>query len=440
MNRSAATRSGPPAARQATLREHNLALVARAIFESPVPCSRADIAAASGLTRATVSTLVDRLVAASIVAELPPATPQRAGRPAVPLAPAPRTLVGLGLEVNVDYLGGRVLDLTGAVVAEHVDPDDLHDSDPAEVLGRLGRIARDLLQRVRSDGMTVAGAHLALPGLVDSRAGRLEVAPNLGWSHLDPVPLLGLDPDLAVEIGNEAKLAALAQSSHGVVPDGAAPEDAAPDAAPRTNGLPTNGLPAHGSSPHDDAPAAPSTYLYVSGDVGIGSAIVVDRRLFHGRHGWTGEVGHVVVDPSGPRCRCGATGCLEQYAGKDALLRGAGLSLEADTAALVDALDAGEPDAVAAVERAGTALGSALADYVNLVDIDIVLLGGIYPALLPYLRSTAEAELRARVLAAPWTDVTLLPAPVGDHAALTGGAREVLRAVVENPSAWVGED
>ncbi|MCO7275133.1 MULTISPECIES: ROK family protein [Cellulosimicrobium] len=413
MNRSVATRTGPPAARQATLREHNLALVARAVFESAEPCSRADIAASSGLTRATVSTLVDRLVAAAIVAELPPATPQRAGRPAVPLAPAPRSIVGLGLEVNVDYLGGRVLDLTGAVVAEHVDPDDLHDSDPTDVLARLGRIAQDLLASVRADGMTVAGARLALPGLVDTRAGRLEVAPNLGWSHLDPGPLLGLGPDVPVEIGNEAKLAALAQASHGVVADDAS--DPAPE-------------------------AAPSTYLYVSGDVGIGSAIVVDRRLFHGRHGWTGEVGHVVVDPRGPRCRCGATGCLEQYAGKDALLRGAGLPVDAPTEALVAALDAAEPGALAAVERAGTALGSALADYVNLVDIDTVLLGGIYPALLPYLRSAADAELRTRVLAAPWTDVVLVPAPVGDHAALTGGAREVLRGVVEDPSAWVAED
>ncbi|WP_251153374.1 ROK family transcriptional regulator [Cellulosimicrobium sp. Marseille-Q4280] len=417
MNRSAATRPGPPAARQATLREHNLALVARAVFEAPVPCSRADIAAASGLTRATVSTLVDRLVASRIVAELPPATPQRAGRPAVPLAPAPRTIVGLGLEVNVDYLGGRVLDLTGAVVAEHVDPDDLHDSDPTEVLARLGRIARDLVESVRADGMTVAGARLALPGLVDSRAGRLEVAPNLGWSRLDPAPLLDLDPDLPVEIGNEAKLAALAQSSRGVVPDGAGPRDQ--DGTPQP---------------------VPTTYLYVSGDVGIGSAIVVDRRLFHGRHGWAGEIGHVVVDPRGPRCRCGATGCLEQYAGKDALLRGAGLDPGATTDELVAALDAGAPGARESVARAGTALGSALADYVNLVDIDTVLLGGIYPALLPHLRAPVEAELQTRVLAAPSADLHVAAAPVGDHAALTGGAREVLRGVVENPSAWVDAD
>ncbi|WP_255371786.1 ROK family transcriptional regulator [Cellulosimicrobium sp. CUA-896] len=317
MNRAAATRTGQSAARQASLREHNLALVARAVLESPAPCSRADIAAASGLTRATVSTLVDRLVAARIVAELPPLAPQRAGRPAVPLAPAPRTVVGLGLEVNVDHLGGRVLDLTGAVVAEHVEPDDLHDSDPDLVLARLGRIARDLVDTVTADGMTVAGATLALPGLVDVRTGGLVVAPNLGWTRLDPVPSLGLDDGtphgVPVTVANEAKLAALAQSGRTVVPGAGS------------------------------APAAPTSYLYVSGDVGIGSAIVVDRRLFHGGHGWAGEIGHVVVDPRGPRCRCGATGCLEQYAGKDALLRGAGLATTAETSDLVAALDAGRP-------------------------------------------------------------------------------------------------
>ncbi|MBD5785447.1 ROK family protein [Cellulosimicrobium terreum] len=413
MNRAVATSTGP-AARQATLREHNIALVARAVLGSPTPCSRADIAAASGLARATVSTLVDRLVTARIVAELAPATPQRAGRPAVPLVAAPRTIVGLGLEVNVDYLGGRVVDLTGAVVAEHVQPDDLHDSSPDKVLVELGRIARALVDQVVGEGMCVAGATLALPGLVDVRTGRLEVAPNLGWSGLDPVPALGLDlgdgHPAPVAVANEAKLAALAQSGRTVVPDAAG-----------------------------DGGTGPTSYLYVSGDVGIGSAIVVDRTLFQGRHGWAGEIGHVVVDPGGPRCRCGATGCLEQYAGKDALLIAAGLPTTAETSELVAALDAAEPAATAAVQRAGQALGSALADYVNLVDIDTILLGGIYPALLPHLRAPVERELRTRVLAAPWTDLHVAAAPVDDHAALTGGAREVLRGVVQNPSAWVGD-
>ncbi|WP_265520456.1 ROK family protein [Oerskovia flava] len=409
------------AARQGTLREHNLALVARAVFESPAPRSRADLSVVTGLTRATVSVLVDQLVDAEILRELPPLAPQRAGRPAVPLTPAARSIVGLGLEVNVDYLGGRVVDLTGAVVAERVTPGDFHASDPADVLARLGTLARDLLAEVDAQGMRVAGARLALPGLVDARAGRLQVAPNLGWSELDPVPLLGLDPGLRFDVANEAKLAGLAQSAlaHGGPP---VPSDPAPGAPPL---------------PDDGARPGPSSYLYVSGDVGIGSAIVIDRQLFLGRHGWSGEIGHVVVDPHGPRCPCGATGCLEQYAGKDALLRAAGLGVDAQVADLVAALDAGDARATAAAARAGSALGSALADFMNLVDIDTVLLGGIYPDLLPYLRAPLLTGLRTRVLAAPWAEFEVSAALVGSYAAMTGGARLVLRDVLAHPADWV---
>ncbi|WP_125776200.1 ROK family transcriptional regulator [Antribacter gilvus] len=386
------TSTASTAARQHTLRERNLELVARAVFESPSPLSRADVAAATGLARATVSTLVDQLVASRLVQELPAVTGGRAGRPAVPLVPAPRSVVGLGLEVNVDYLGARVLDLTGAVVAEHVEPGAFHDSDPATVLGRLGALASELVRQVADDGMSVAGARLALPGLVDPRAGRLAVAPNLGWSSVEPVPLLGLS--LPVEIANEAKLAALAELAGPV----------------------------------------PRSFLYVSGDVGIGAAIVLDRALFLGERGWSGEIGHVVVDPAGPRCSCGAYGCLEEYAGKEAILRGAGLGPDAPLGDLLTLLPG---DGEAAVRAAGRALGSALADFVNLVDVGTVVLGGLYTDLIPWLRDDVLAVLDERVLASPFVDLEVRPAAAGPHAALTGGAREVLRGVLSDPSAFV---
>ncbi|WP_402467224.1 ROK family transcriptional regulator [Isoptericola aurantiacus] len=421
------TGASASASRQHTLRERNLRLVARAIYDAAadavgrrdaVPPSRADVAAATGLTRATVSTLVDHLVAAHLVAELLPVATQRAGRPAVPLVPARRTVVGLGLEVNVDYLGVRALDLAGDVVADHVEAGTFHDSDPATVLARLGSLASDVVARVEADGMRVAGARLALPGLVDARTGELEVAPNLGWSSLDPVPLLGL-PRLPVHVANEAKLAALAEL----------------------------------------AGDAPDSFLYVSGDVGIGAGIVVDRALFLAERGWNGEVGHVVVDPAGPRCTCGAHGCLEQYAGKEAILRAAGLPGDAPLDRLVEALlsDGGDPvgaatpgagaaplpdggtpaaQARAAVERAGQALGSALADFVNLTGVSTVVLGGVYTDLEPWLREPVEAGLAERVLAAPFAPVAVRSARAGVHAALSGGAREVLREVVADPAAW----
>ncbi|MEG3614364.1 ROK family protein [Isoptericola haloaureus] len=400
--------AGGRASRQHTLRERNLRLVARAVYDAAaasgerpdaVPPSRADVAAATGLTRATVSTLVDRLIAARLVAELPPVPAQRAGRPAVPLVPAPRTVVGLGLEVNVDYLGVRGLDLAGDVVVEHVEAGSFHDSDPVAVLGRLGSLASDAVARLDADGMRVAGARLALPGLVDARTGELEVAPNLGWSSLDPVALLGLT-DVAVQVANEAKLAALAEL----------------------------------------AGDTPDSFLYVSGDVGIGAGIVVDRALFLAERGWNGEVGHVVVDPAGPRCTCGAHGCLEQYAGKEAILRAAGLAGDAPLESLTALLrsDDGAPaeQARSAVVRAGQALGSALADFVNLTGVSTVVLGGVYTDLEPWLREPVEAGLAERVLAAPFAPVAVRSARAGVHAALTGGAREVLREVVADPAAW----
>lgn len=394
------------ASRQHTLRERNLRLVAGAIYDAAdaghlasstaTPPSRADVAAATGLTRATVSTLVDHLVAARLVAELAPVSAQRAGRPAVPLVPARRTVVGLGLEVNVDYLGVRALDLSGETVADAVEHGSFHDSDPATVLARLGALAADAVARLRADGMRVAGARLALPGLVDARTGELEVAPNLGWSSVDPVGLLGLG-DLPVHVANEAKLAALAELTGDV----------------------------------------PPSFLYVSGDVGIGAAIVVDRALFLAERGWNGEVGHVVVDPAGPRCSCGARGCLEQYAGKEAVLRAAGLPLDAPLRALTAALEAEDDGARGALHRAGRALGSALADFVNLTGVSTVVLGGVYTELEPWLRDDVVAVLRERVLAAPFAEPDVRAARAGQHAALSGGAREVLREVVADPAAWV---
>ena len=122
------------AARQGSLREHNLGIVLREVLDAAAtgapPPSRADVASATGLARATVSALVDRLVASGLVAELEPVPTLRAGRPAVPLAAPSGTLAALGAEVNVDYLGVRVVDLARTVLVERVVHGDYRGSDP----------------------------------------------------------------------------------------------------------------------------------------------------------------------------------------------------------------------------------------------------------------------------------------------------------------------
>ncbi|MCL1899215.1 MAG: ROK family protein [Promicromonosporaceae bacterium] len=358
--------------------------------------SRADVATATGLTRATVSSLVDQLVAGGLLLEGAPIATARAGRPSVPLTTAPRSVVGLGLEVNVAYLGATLLDLTGEVIDERMVWDTFRSSNPAQVLARVGALGTELLEEARRSGMRVAGASLALPGLVDVRTGRLQVAPNLGWQGLDPVPLLGLG-HLPVRVANEAKLAAMAEP----------------------------------------ATQVPSSFLFATADVGIGAALVVDRNLFLGNHGWNGELGHILIDPDGPPCACGNRGCLEQYAGREALMTAAGLPIDSRLPALLAALRANDGAATAAVGRAARALGSALADFVNLTDVSAVVLGGIFGSLFEWLHDDVLAVLNRRVLSAAFAEVTLVPASAGRTAAMVGGAREVLGDVLANPAAWI---
>lgn len=396
-----------PAVGQHSLREQNLAVVAREIFAARTPPSRAEVAAATGLTRATVSALVDRLIESQIVAELSPTVSRRAGRPAVPLVPAARTIVGIGLEVNVDYLAGTVLDLTGSTLASITTPGDFHASDPARTLQLLGDLTADLLAQVRREGPAprIAGVRLALPGLVESRTSTLRIAPNLGWADLSPVDTSAIAAHVdgaPITLANEANLAALAQVSR--------------------------------LRSHDDTP---DSFLYVSADVGIGAAIVLDRELFLGGRGWSGELGHVVVDPAGPACPCGATGCLEQYAGTDALLRAARLPRGSTVADLLEAARRDDAAATAALDRAGHALGAALADFVNLIDVPTIVLGGAYSALADLLEPVVLAELTTRVLAAPWSTFAVHRASVGVGAATIGGARRSLHEVVSDPTPWL---
>jgi predicted NBD/HSP70 family sugar kinase len=394
-------------ARQGSLREHNLALVLRHVLDAATPAaadpapSRADVATATGLTRGSVSALVDLLIGARLVAELPPVVTARAGRPAVPLVPASRTVVGLGAEVNVDYIGVRALDLAGEVLAHRTTVGDFRHSDPVAVLGLLAALVGEVRAELPADAR-LAGIGLALPGLVDRVTGPLRLAPNLGWRDVDVVALLTAHPEvdgLAVRLANEANLAARAEARAG---------------------------------------AAGPSFLYVSGEVGIGAAIVLDGEVFVGRHGWSGELGHTVVDQQGPRCTCGARGCLEQYAGKDALLRAAGRDVEEPVDALVAAAEAGDERAARALRAGGEALGVALANFINLVDVETVVLGGIYAPLAPWLTDAVVAQLRSRVLASAWEDARVGVAAGGPHAAMTGAAVVVLRAVADDPAAWLG--
>lgn len=362
------------------VRRHNLAVVLREVRDG-APLSRAAIAARTGLTRGTVSSLVDELLADGLLCELG-ATRGGTGRPANPLQLAPDGRGGLGVEIGVGHVAACVTDLTGTVRATATAASDHRDAAPATALARAAALAG----RVRDEaGLPVVGAAVAVPGLVGPD-GVLVGAPHLpAWAGLDVGAALGpLLGGLPVTTANEADLAALAERWFA---------------------------------------AAPRDVVVVSGGIGVGAGILLDGELFRGPGGRAGELGHVAVDPDGTRCRCGARGCLEQVAGLEALLRGGGAG---DVADLVARRHEAAP--AAAPARAARGLGIALAAAVNLLDVPAVVLGGVFAGLGEPFRAATAAELAARVVHRG--DVTVRRADPGSGGALRAAAASVVREVL----------
>jgi predicted NBD/HSP70 family sugar kinase len=382
----------PGPAGQHTVRRHNRALVLRTVAAEE-PVSRARVAARTGLARGTVSSLVEELLGAGLVAELA-AIRGGTGRPASPLQLNRSGPAGLGVEIGVDAVAACVVDLCGSVRALRTAPSDHRTAPPAAGLSAAARLAAAVVAEAAGHGLRVAGVGVALPGVLSG--GVLERAPNLPrWQDVDVTarvrevlaPVVGPVP---VTAGNEADLAALAEHWAGAAGDG-------------------------------------GDFLYVSGGIGVGAGIVLGGRLFHGAGGRAGELGHVVVDPGGPACSCGGRGCVERAAGREALCRAGGVP---DLHALAAAVAREDPAAVAAVTAAGHALGVGLAGAVNLLDVPAVVLGGDYPRLGPALPAAVADELAGRVV---WrSPVALRMSRLDDGAALRGAATSVVRALLDD--------
>ncbi|MGN9784373.1 ROK family protein [Nonomuraea sp. ZG12] len=402
--------SGRPAGRPASqqgMRQHNLALVMGTVAADG-PVSRAAVAGRTGLTRAAVSSLVDELLAGGLLTELGPASNGRVGRPGSALAVSERGPAGLGLEVGVEHLGACVTDLRGEVrVWTRVESANAALT-PAEALTRLSALADDATRQAASLGLRPVAAVVAVPGLVGDAPGRVDHAPNLGWHD---VAVSELWPgELPLRVENEANLGALAELwAHPVAAD----------------------------------------FVHVSAESGIGAALVVGGRLFSGARGLAGELGHMPVHPDGHPCTCGARGCLEQYAGKSAVLRMAGLAADAGSLAqreasggrcdVIEALAVrageGEPLVLDALQRAGTALGTALAGAVNLLDPAAVVLGGAYAELGTWLLPSMRRELAERVTVRSWDPGALTVSELGRRGPLLGAALVTVRAILEDPAA-----
>ena len=400
---------------QEDLRNHNLSVTLDTLLRAQKPMSRADLAKETCLTKATLSLLASMLIESGVVQEGEPVVSTTYGRPSTPLEIRGGSIAGIGLQINTDGYGCLALDLNGDTLGREWVSEDMTGTDPYEIFAKLDAMTFPLESRLKRRGCKVVGAGFALPGIVTDDMWLL-VARNLGWENVN-LTRFNVVRRLDVVAGNEAKMAAIAQ-----IPGYATERAPFLNVVDRTD-----------------------SFIYLSTDIGIGGAVVRDGEVVMGSHGFAGEIGHLSVAMDGPLCSCGRHGCLEAFAGRRALVEAAGIAEDGD-ATSSEAIDmflqrwrAGDSDVAKVVDQAADALVSAIASAVNLVDVDTVLLGGLWTHFGDELATVLEGRLRSEILGYPNVKIRVFVPPVALHPSLYGAAEMGLRRFIENPLGYMGE-
>lgn len=404
----ASTRAAQPAD-QATVRRSNLALVLRHLRDQG-PRSRADIAVETRLNKATVSSLVADLVQHGLVRETGRQHQGGVGRPGRILELDGAAVGALGLEVNADYVAAYGTDLAGRVLVDRRESFDAMTATPERAIARLARVSEQASSEMGRLGAMVAGITVAVPGLVDVTRGEVLYAPNLGWRHVPVVArfraALG-DPTTPVRVDNDANLSALAEFWSGSA----------------------------AGTPH---------LVFIIGEVGVGGGVIIDGVLLRGADGFSGEVGHLPVDPAGERCGCGRTGCWETKVGLAVLVGKAApdLAYGSDPVRDVDErlsevlrrADDGDEAAGAALDEVGRWLGLGASILVNLFNPRVLVLGGYFARVAARVLPVAQCELDRLAMAGPASGCTLVASTLAFGAAVRGGAGLVVEAVLTDPT------
>ncbi len=394
---------------RASLRRANLGLVLRLLRDAG-PRPRTQIAAETGLPKATITNLVAELVERGLVREGEAARDGSVGRPRRTVEIDGGTFCGIGLEISADYLFLTALNLRGEVTAEHHIALDVRGIGVAEVLDRAAQAIRASIRTLRSRGLHPVGVTVAAPGVIERDSGVVTYASNIGWRHVDVVHSLAerLGPKSPpVRLENDAKLGAIAEY-----------------------------LVAAEADIHD--------LIYVTGETGVGGGIISAGRLLRGSAGFAGEIGHMRLSPEGKQCACGRRGCWETLVGLRALLdhaaapddpvRDATVDLEERLAELRRRADAGDPATTAALDKLVDGLALGLAALADILNPRAIVLGGYFAYFADHLIDRVQSELTARVMAPDAGGCTVLASTLGFSAAARGGASLALDAVYQDPS------
>ncbi len=371
-------------------REANRLRVLQALLRHPAS-SRGDVARSTGLSRATVSALVDELEAAGMVEqqadERAGGRPRPAGRPPLQVSLAPQAAFALGLDFGHGHIRAAVCDLSGRIVADRWSAARM-DHAPVASMDLAQRLAEETLEAANVDRAHLIGVGMGLAAPIDSAHGTVHADGILpSWSGIRPAAEMEARLGLPVRIENDANVGALGEHMFG-------------------------------------AGRAVNDMAYVRLSAGVGLGLILNGRPYRGVTGVAGELGHLRAVDDGLICRCGNRGCLETVASPPAvaalLERSRGEPMTAGR--LFDLIRGGDRGAQRAVADAAVAVGEAIAAVVNLLNPALVVVGGELAAAGPTLLEPLIYTVQRHAMAPAASAVQITLGKLGERAEVLGAA------------------
>ncbi len=380
---------------QEAVRRHNLGTVLAHVHHDG-QLSRAELTLRLGLNRSTIGALVGELVTLGAVLETAPSGGRTgAGRPSLDVRANPDSAVVVSVEIAVGRLRAAVVGLGGQVLRRDSVPIPA-SRRPDLVVSAVLRLVRRLAAAV-PPGAAVLGLGVGVPGVIREPDGVVRFAPNLGWVDVPLGDMLRarLAQPLPVVVANDADLGALAEHTRG-------------------------------------AAVGCDDVVFIAADAGIGGGVIVGGRPLQGVGGYAGELGHLGVNPRGRTCRCGSRGCWETEVAAAAI--GAALGTDEVDVESLPALLAAVTRPCAALRAVGHALGLGLGSLVNVLNPEVVVLGGVLRSLYPLVQADVDAALGITALKAPREQVRVVVAALGDDSVLVGAGEQAFVPVLTDPA------
>jgi glucokinase len=301
----------------------------------------------------------------------------------------------IALDVGGTSMKAALVDADRRVMVSQRMPTGRTDG-PDAVVERVIATVVDQHTQAAAQGHTVRGVGVVVPGIVDEDRGVAIFSANLGWRDMPLVELIEKRVDVPVAFGHDVRAGGFAEGELG-------------------------------------AARGARDYLFLPIGTGIAGAVVLDGQPYSG-HGYAGEIGHMIVDPEGPPCGCGARGCLEAIASASAIAArySARTRRAVEAHDLRDLLVAGDLDAEVVWNDAVEALARALQAYTTLLGPELVVVGGGLAEAGALLLDPLTVALHNRLIFQRRPRLVL--AELGDQAGALGAALLAWRAAAALPA------